>query len=259
MLKAVMTTTLAIGLATSALADHHEPQGGGVVAMQAHYCTLNAGKDMADVNQALAGWRKWTEDYSYNGWTAELTPQFDIAEGYDFYWLNFLPCSEMAGVLDNWAETGAAAQQAIDQVASCKVALYGSRLKYPLVDESDLQTTKVLHVESCNMRENVDMSTLLARHDDFVELNEEAQADYIWNIVWPMAGVPETFANGQKRTDFAHMVWYPSLTSQMAALDGEANGSLRKELANYRQAFADCTGRNSYGVKIIHTPKRPWN
>ena len=52
--------------------------------MQAHYCTLNAGKDMADVNQALAGWRKWTEDYSMNGWTAELTPQFDIAEGYDF-------------------------------------------------------------------------------------------------------------------------------------------------------------------------------
>ena len=50
MLKAVMTTTLAIGLATNALADHHEPQGGGVVAMQAHYCTLNPGKDMADVN-----------------------------------------------------------------------------------------------------------------------------------------------------------------------------------------------------------------
>ncbi len=49
-LKAVMTTTLAIGLATNALADHHEPQGGGVVAMQAHYCTLNPGKDMADVN-----------------------------------------------------------------------------------------------------------------------------------------------------------------------------------------------------------------
>ena len=31
MLKAVMTTTLAIGSAASALADHHEPQGGGVL------------------------------------------------------------------------------------------------------------------------------------------------------------------------------------------------------------------------------------
>ena len=103
------------------------------------------------------------------------------------------------------------------------------------------------------------MATLLDRHQDFIELNEAANADYIWNIVYPMVGVPETFANGTERTDFAHMVWYPSLESQMAALDGEANGALRSELRNYRQAFADCTGRNSYGVRILHTPSRPWN
>ena len=52
---------------------------------------------MADVNQALAGWRKWTEDYSYNGWTAELTPQFDIAEGYDFIGLTSSPSRKWLG------------------------------------------------------------------------------------------------------------------------------------------------------------------
>ena len=259
MFTRIVTTVLCVSLSTATSADHHAPGSGGVAAMQAHYCTLNAGKDMEDVDRALNGWRKWAEENSFNGWTAELTPQFDVSDGYDFYWLNFVPFNEMAGVLGTWAESGGSAQSAIDQVASCKVALYGSRLKYSVVDESDLQATKVVNVESCNLRDNVDMAPLLDRHQDFVELNETGNADYIWNIVWPMVGVPETFANGEERTDFAHMVWYPSLESQMAALDGEANGTLRSELRNYRQAFADCTGRTSYGVRIPHTPSRPWN
>ena len=259
MFTRVLTAVLCISLSAASAADNHASASGGVVAMQAHFCTLNLGKDMKDVDRALAGWREWAEENSYNGWTAELTPQFDISGGYDFYWLNFLPFNEMAGVLASWAESGASAQRAMDQVVSCNAGLYGSRLKYPVVDESDLQETKVVNIESCNLRDNVGMATLLDRHQDFIELNEAANADYIWNIVYPMVGVPETFANGTERTDFAHMVWYPSLESQMAALDGEANGALRSELRNYRQAFADCTGRNSYGVRILHTPSRPWN
>ena len=101
---------LMLGASATALADDHGG-GGDVVAMQVHYCTLNDGKDMADVDKALGPWRKWKEQTNYNGWTAELTPQFDIRDDYDFYWLNFMPFGDMAGVLDNFAATGTAAQK----------------------------------------------------------------------------------------------------------------------------------------------------
>ena len=41
-----------LGASATALADGHGG-GGDVVAMQVHYCTLNDGKDMADVDKAL--------------------------------------------------------------------------------------------------------------------------------------------------------------------------------------------------------------
>ena len=144
-MKTFILGLLMLGASTTALADDHGG-GGDVVAMQVHYCTLNDGKDMADVDKALGPWREWKDQTSYNGWTAELTPQFDIRDDYDFYWLNFMPFGDMAGVLDNFATTGTAAQKAIDSVSSCKVALFGSRLKFPVVDESNLQQTSVVSI-----------------------------------------------------------------------------------------------------------------
>ena len=189
----IATCVMLLSLTQSVFADDHASAGSDVVAMQAHYCALKEGKDMGDVNKALGTWRKWKEQNNYNAWTVELTPQFDISEGYDFYWLNFLPFSDMAAVLDAYASTGANAQAAIDSVANCKVALYASRLRYPMVDESDLAETSVVNIDSCNMRDDVDMRTLMERHDQFVAESKDANADYLWNIVWPMAGVPPLF------------------------------------------------------------------
>ena len=169
-----------LGASSTTVADDHG--GGDVVAMQVHYCTLNDGKDMADVDKALAPWRKWKEQVGYNGWTAELTPQFDIRDDYDFYWLNFMPFGDMAQVLDNFAATGTAAQKAIDSVSRCKVALFGSRLKFPIVDESNLQQTSVVSIESCNRKDGVDMDTLRGRHDEFVAASAAANADYIFGM-----------------------------------------------------------------------------
>ena len=76
-----------------------------------------------------------------------------------------MPFGDIAGVLDNFAATGTAAQKAIDSVSSCKVALFGSRLKFPVVDESNLQQTSVVSIESCNRKDGVDMDTLRGRHD----------------------------------------------------------------------------------------------
>ena len=85
---------------------------------------------------------------SYNGWTAELTPQFDIRDDYDFYWLNFMPFGDMAGVLDNFA-TPVQPPRKLSTVFRCN-RLFGSRLKFLVVDESNLQQTSVVSVESCN-------------------------------------------------------------------------------------------------------------
>ena len=257
-MKTFILGLLMLGASTTALADDHGG-GGDVVAMQVHYCTLNDGKDMADVDKALGPWREWKEQTSYNGWTAELTPQFDIRDDYDFYWLNFMPFGDMAGVLDNFATTGTAAQKAIDSVSSCKVALFGSRLKFPVVDESNLQQTSVVSIESCNRKDGVDMDTLRGRHDEFVAASAATNADYIWNVVWPMAGVPSIAGNGADRFDFANMFWFPSLTSQMAILDNEVNGELRMLRKTYLQSFADCHDRNMFNVKILNVPSRPWN
>ena len=43
-------------------ADDHASASNPVAAMQLHVCSLNDGKDMTDVNKALAPWRKWKED-----------------------------------------------------------------------------------------------------------------------------------------------------------------------------------------------------
>ena len=247
-------------LASAALADGHGEGNNKTVAMQVHYCSLNNGKDMADVDKALAPWRKWKEQNDYNGWTAELTPQYDIRDGYDFYWLNFLPFTEMAGVLETYAASGGAAQRAIDGVASCKLGLFGSRLKFPQVDESTLNSTSFVSIDSCNRKDGVDMETLLAQHDEFVGTSQTANADYIWNVVWPMAGVPSVSPmTGVQRMDYANMFWFPSLTSQMAAFESEVNGELRMERKTYLQSFADCYERSTFAVKILNTPNRPWN
>ena len=255
----VATCVMLLSLTQSVFADDHASPGADVVAMQAHYCALKDGKDMGDVNKALSTWRKWKDQNNYNAWTVELTPQFDISEGYDFYWLNFLPFSEMAAVLDAFASTGANAQAAIDSVADCKVALYASRLRYPMVDESDLAETSVVNIDSCNMRDDVDMRTLMERHDQFVAESKDANADYLWNIVWPMAGVPQEAANGEMRTDFANMFWFPNLSSQWATFDSEVNGELRSARRTYLQSFADCNDRNTYNVKVLNKPNKAWN
>jgi hypothetical protein len=248
-----------VTLSQSAFADDHATAGADVVAMQAHYCSLKNGKDMADVNKALGPWRKWKEQNNYNAWTIELTPQYDISEGYDFYWLNFLPFDDMAAVLDSYANTGASAQNAIDSVANCKVALYASKLKYPLVDESNLAETSVVNIDSCNKRDDVDMRTLMERHDEFVATSMATKADYLWNVVWPMAGVPAEAANGEVRTDFANMFWFPNLTSQMTAFNSEVNGELQALRRTYLQSFAHCTDRNTYNVKVLNKPNSAWN
>lgn len=258
-MKKLLIGLFLLAFGPAVLADDHMSPAGNTVALQVHYCALNDGKDMADVDKALTSWRKWKEQTSYNGWTAELTPQFDIREGYDFYWLNFLPFGEMAGVLSSWASEGAAAQRAIENVAACKVALFGSRLKFPVVDESNLNETIAVNIDSCHRKEGVDMDTLVMRHSEFVAHSEEANADYIWNVVWPMAGVPAMSPTGVERMDFANMFWFPSLESQMAAFDSEANGELRMLRKTYLQSFANCTDRNTFGVKILNTPRRAWN
>jgi hypothetical protein len=255
----MVVATLMIWITQFASADGHSKAGNGVVAMQAHYCVLNAGKDMSDVSKALAPWRKWKEQNKYNAWTIELTPQFDISEGYDFYWLNFLPFTQMATVLESFAATGTNAQKAIDAVATCKVALYASKLKYPMVDESNLAETSVMNVESCNRRDGVDMQTLMARHDEFVTSSEASNADYLWNVVWPLAGVPQEAANGEVRTDYANMLWFPSLASQMATFDSEVNGELQALRRTYLQSFAECGDRNTYNVKVLNKPSAAWN
>lgn len=103
------------------------------------------------------------------------------------------------------------------------------------------------------------MDTLRGRHDEFVAASAATNADYIWNVVWPMAGVPSIAANGADRFDFANMFWFPSLTSQMAILDNEVNGELRMLRKTYLQSFADCHDRNMFNVKILNVPSRPWN
>ena len=55
-MKTFILGFLMLGASTTALADDHGG-GGDVVAMQLHYCTLNDGKDMADVDKALGPWR----------------------------------------------------------------------------------------------------------------------------------------------------------------------------------------------------------
>ena len=59
-MKTLILGLLMLGASATALADDHGG-GGDVVAMQVHYCTLNDGKDMADVDKALGPWRKWKE------------------------------------------------------------------------------------------------------------------------------------------------------------------------------------------------------
>ena len=56
-MKTFILGLLMLGASTTALADDHGG-GGDVVAMQVHYCTLNDGKDMADVDKALGLWRE---------------------------------------------------------------------------------------------------------------------------------------------------------------------------------------------------------
>ena len=51
-MKTFILGLLMLGASTTALADDHRG-GGDVVAMQVHYCTLNDGKDMVDVDKAL--------------------------------------------------------------------------------------------------------------------------------------------------------------------------------------------------------------
>ena len=103
------------------------------------------------------------------------------------------------------------------------------------------------------------MDTLKGRHDEFVAASAAANADYIWNVVWPMAGVPSVAATGADRLDFANMFWFPSLSSQMAILDNEVNGELRMLRKTYLQSFADCHDRNMFNVKILNVPGQPWN
>lgn len=239
-------------------ADDHASASNPVAAMQLHVCSLNDGKDMTDVNKALAPWRKWKEETQYNGWTAQLTPQFDIRDGADFYWLNFAPFDYMAEVLSNYAETGAAVQRSVDSVASCKTALYASKLKFPAVEESNLNSTSVVSVESCNRKEGVEISTITARHALFSEASAASGADYIWNIVWPLAGIPAVSPTGVERADFAHMFWFPDLASQMAAYDSEVNGEIGPMRRDYLQAYADCTDRNTFNVSILNKPTSAW-
>ena len=121
------------------VADDHASDSNPAVAMQVHYCSLKEGKDMTSVNKALSTWRKWKKETNYNGWTAELTPMFDIRDNYDFYWLNFAPFDYWL-VLKSTNRRGPS-QKATDSVADCKAAIYGSKLKYPLVEESTLDET----------------------------------------------------------------------------------------------------------------------
>ena len=53
-MKSLLLGLLMLGASAAALADDHAASGGDVVAMQVHYCTLNDGKDMADVDKTLA-------------------------------------------------------------------------------------------------------------------------------------------------------------------------------------------------------------
>lgn len=101
------------------------------------------------------------------------------------------------------------------------------------------------------------MQTLLNRHAYFASLSEAGDADYLWNVVWPMAGVPSV-ANGTDRADFANMLWYTNLGSLMSSLDSEANGDLGVIRREYIQAYADCADRNVFNVNIINKPNRPW-
>ena len=251
-------TTITFVALAPVFADNHDNPGNPTVAMQAHYCTLNSGKDMADVDQALAPWRRWKEETNWNGWTAELTPQFDIADGPDFYWLNFAPFDYTGDVLEEFAVSGGEIQRGINSVASCKVALYASKLKYPPVEESTLNETKVVVVESCSAKDGVNMDTMLARHADFVETSKNNNASFLWNIVWPLAGVPPITPLGTERRDFAHMVWYNDVKSLMQAYDAETNGGGMSDRRDYLQNYADCDGRNTYNVNILSKPSRPW-
>ena len=101
-----VVATITFVALTPVFADNHDNPENPTVAMQAHYCTLNSGKDMADVDQALAPWRRWKEETNWNGWTAEVTPQFDIVDGPDFYWLNFAPFDYTGDVLEEFAVSG---------------------------------------------------------------------------------------------------------------------------------------------------------
>ena len=240
------------------IADEHSAPTQPDVALSAYFCTLNDGRSMQDLDKAVAAYRALSYANNWNTWALMLTPRFSLLNEPDFYWLNFGTFDYLAEVGQEYAEQGQAVQKAFDKVVTCKQALYGSRLKYPLQDESTLAANTLVQVEWCDRKDGVSMDNMLARHSANAEAAEKNGENGVWNIIWPIAGVGPLNVLGEKQRDFAHMLWLPDMAAYMNLVDREVNGGDGYGRRNYLESYAECDGRFVYDVTIQNQPNREW-
>ncbi len=222
------------------------------VSVQTHLCTLNAGKTMADLNDAQQGWRAAVEAGAYNGLSLQLTPRYVSGPTLDVIWLDYLPYDQLAQSSEWWDDNAQDFTAAILEVVSCRVSLNTNNLRY-FNDAIPEDGTGFFLWDWCTRLDGVTNAAVAARQDEFFQGLSEAGPRGAWSLMFPYFGMRAEDRLGE----FAHTIMLPDWTALTAVHENWAMGGWRGRVA-FEDNFAQCTGLNVYDLTVTNRPHTPW-
>ena len=222
------------------------------IAVQQYLCTLNTGKTMADLAEALQGRHAAAEASGYNGFSVQLTPRY-ASTPFDVIWLDLLPFDQVADTAQWWDDNAQEELASIFEVVSCQASLNASMLMYQ--SEAMLQDDDhaFLTWNWCTSLDGVSPEAHAAGRAAFVQRLSDANVRAAYSVMFPNFGV----RTNNRLGDFAQIMVYPDWTALAGAHEYWATGGWRAR-AEYERTFAQCTGQNVYDVTVFNRPHTPW-
>ena len=246
-----------IAFSFSALADNHENSWRGVdldqqFGIQFEVCSLLPGKSMTDMAKLDGDVRIQFDENTQGLSLMRLTPLFSPGmpgnSQVDFIDVTLGPITDFGSSWDKWmsSEDAQRLMSKIDDVAECTFKFARAKNRVAKTDALDATDSRLVSMEWCSKRENIQWSQIIEQHDEWEASYGESGPAMAWNVVIPRLG------SGDRRGQFMHMVSYENATQLMANEEWIANGGGAAALGNYYDAFANCDGESVWSAEYIY-------
>lgn len=168
-MKRVLITLLSAGVscfaAASVVADQHEDDGFLVIPVELWACSLNDGKDSADVDAFAKNFNKWADDHGiddYAAWT--LSPWYfgpGANAGFDVLWLGAAKDAVALGSLqEKWLAPDNSLLPEATELWRCDAHTSMASVNYKPTPKGKTPENSVMTFSDCNYNEDASFEAI---------------------------------------------------------------------------------------------------